>query len=366
MDISDPNIKFDERGLCDYCQNFYKNIFPNWHPNERGEKMISKIIDRIKKDGKGKNYDCLIGISGGTDSSYVTYLAKEKFGLRPFVLHVDTGWNSQLSVNNVERVVKGLGLELHTIVINWPEMRDLQLSFLKAQVPHVDAAQDHAIFSTIYNFAAEHGFKYIITGANYSTECIREPLEWIYHASDLRQLKDIHRRFGQIPLKTFPTADIFKYKLYYRYIKGIRVIKLLNYVPYIKDKAMQELVDRFGWQKYGHKHYESSFTRFFEGYWLPNKFGYDKRRTHFSSLILTKQMTREEALRSIAQPTYDEQEMAEDFKYVAGRLGMTVSELHDIMKGKNKTYRDYNSNSYLIGLAMRVLRLLGKQDILIR
>ena len=264
-------------------------------------------MDKIKADGKGRDHDCLIGISGGIDSSYVTYLAVEKLGLRPLIFHVDAGWNSQEAVNNIERLIDGLKLTLYTEVVNWLEMKDLQLAFFKAQVPHLDTPQDHVFFASLYNFAAKNKVKYIITGANYSTECVREPLEWHYHASDLRQLKDIHRRFGTRPLNTFPTADIFKYKLYYRFLKGVRVVKPLNYVPYLKEAAMQELVDKFGWQRYAHKHYESRFTRFFEGYWLPRKFGYDKRRAHFSSLILTRQMTRDEALRRIAQPAYDEE-----------------------------------------------------------
>ncbi len=361
MDTTDPDITFDERGWCDYCRNYYNNILPNWHPNEKGERMLAPLIEKIKHDGKSRDHDCLIGISGGVDSSYVTYLAREKFGLRPLMFHVDAGWNSQVSVNNIERLIDGLKLDLHTEVVDWSEMKDLQLSFLKAQVPHQDAPQDHAFFASLYNFAAKHGFRYIITGANYSTECIREPLAWIYHASDLRQLKDIHRRFGQRPLKTFPTADIFKYKLYYRYVKGVRVVKPLNHVPYIKESAVQELVARFGWQKYGQKHYESRFTRFFEGYWLPQKFGFDKRRNHFSSLILTKQMTREEALASMKQPAYDPQLMREDFEFVAKKLDLTVPELQKIMDGENKTYRDYKNNLPLINLGTVILQKTGAQ-----
>lgn len=287
-------------------------------------------------------------------------------GLRPLIFHVDAGWNSQQSVNNIEKLVDGLGLDLHTEVIDWTEMKDLQLAFFKAQVPHLDTPQDHAFFAALYNFAAAHGFKYVITGANYSTECVREPLEWHYHASDLRQLRDIHRRFGTRSLKTFPTADIFKYRLYYRYVKGVRVVKPLNYVPFIKEDAMRELVDRFGWQKYAHKHYESRFTRFYEGYWLPTKFGYDKRRAHFSSLILTKQMMRDDALKRIAQPAYDADTIDHDFEYVATKLDLTVAQLRDLMNGPNKSYHDYKSNMPLITLGTQVLRILGMQQAIIR
>ncbi len=366
MDTTDPNITFDKKGQCDYCRNYYKNILPNWHSNEKGGEVLTRQMDRIKRDGKGKDHDCLIGISGGIDSSYVVHIAKVKYGLNPLLYHVDAGWNSQEAVNNIQRIVDGLKIDLYTEVVDWLEMQDLQLAFFKAQVPHVDTPQDHAFFAALYNFAAKNKFKYIITGANHSTECVREPLEWHYHASDLRQLRDIHRKYGQRPLKTFPQADIFKYKIYYRFIKGVRVIKPLNYIPYIKENAMKELIERYGWQKYAHKHYESRFTRFYEGYWLPNKFGYDKRRAHFSSLILTQQMTRKEALARLSDPAYDEQIMAQDFEYVATKLGISVSDLREIRDGKNQTYRDYKSRMPMIKIATKILRIFGFQKIIVR
>ena len=366
MDTSDPKITFDERGWCDYCNNYHKNIFPNWHPNEKGLKMLQPLIDKIKREGKNKPHDCLIGLSGGIDSSYVTYIAKEKFGLRPMLFHVDAGWNSQEAVNNIQKLVDGLNLDLYTEVVNWEEMKDLQLAFFKAQVPHIDTPQDHAFFAGLYNYAAKNGHKYILTGANYSTECVREPLEWHYHASDLRQLKDIHEKFGKRPLKTFPMADIFKFKLYYRYVKGVQVVKPLNVVPYNKEEAMQELVDLFGWQKYPHKHYESRFTRFYEGYWLPVKFGYQKHRAHYSSLILTGQMTREEAMIRISKPAYDAETIAQDFEYIAKKLEISVKELEELMAGENKTYRDFKSRMPLINLGTKVLTMLGVQKSIMR
>lgn len=366
MDTSAPHISFDGRGWCDYCNNFHRNIVPHWHPNERGLKELQPMIDKIKAEGRKKSHDCLIGLSGGVDSSYVAYIAKMKFGLRPMLFHVDAGWNSQEAVNNIEKLVDGLGLDLYTEVIDWEEMKDLQLAFFRAQVPHIDTPQDHAFFAGLYNFAAKNGHKYILTGANYSTECVREPLEWHYHASDLRQLKDIHKKFGKHPLKTFPTADIFKFKLYYRFFKGVQVVKPLNYVPYIKETAIKELSNLFGWQTYPHKHYESRFTRFYEGYWLPTKFGYQKHRAHFSSLILTGQMTRKDALNRISKPAYDIDTIAQDFEYIAKKLGISTDELHGLMNGQNKTYRDYKSRMSLIDLGTQFLTLIGAQRAIIR
>lgn len=366
MDTTDPEIKFNDKGVCDHCNNFYGNILPNWKPGPEGEKELMKIVAKIKEEGKDKDYDCLMGISGGVDSSYMAYLAKVKLGLRPLIFHIDAGWNSQQAVNNIERIIDSLNLDLHTEVINWEEMKDLQASFFKAQVCHVDTPQDHAFQAAMWNFAAKNGFKYILNGGNISSECVREPLEWHYHASDLRQIKDIHAKFGTRPLKSFPLASIFKYRIYYKYEKGISVIKPLDYIPFEKEKAMQFLEQEFGWQRYAQKHYESRFTRFYEGYWMPKKFGFDIRLAHYSSLILTNQMTREEALKKVSVLPYDEEAIKEDFEYVATKLGFTVDEFKEIMNGKNKTYRDYKNSMGFIEMGMKVMRFIGGERKLIR
>jgi N-acetyl sugar amidotransferase len=366
MDTSDSLISFDASGSCEYCSNFRKRIVPNWHTDQRGHAQLERISEAIRAWGRGRPHDCLLGISGGVDSSYLAHVATEVMGLRPLIFHTDGGWNSQQAVHNIESLVDELNLDLYTEVIEWEEMKDLQLAFFKAGVAHLDTPQDHAFFAALYRFAAKHGIRYILNGGNYSTECVREPLEWHYHASDIRQLKDIHRRYGSRPLESFPTADIFAYKLYYRFVKGIRVVRPLNFVPYRKADAAQLLVDRYGWQTYAHKHYESRFTRFYEGYWLPRRFGYDKRRAHFSSLILTGQLDREEALARLAQPAYDERQMEQDFEFVATKLGISREELQELFDGPKRTYRDFDNAMGLIGLGTRVLQLFGVQRSLIR
>lgn len=359
MDTSDSKIVFDERGVCDHCNTFYRKIKPNWHTDERGRNALDELVAQIRKQGQGREFDCIIGMSGGIDSSYLTYVAKEQLGLRPLVFHVDGGWNSQIAVNNIEKLVDGLGLDLYTHVIDWSEMRDLQLAFFKSGVPHIDTPQDHAFFATMYNFAEQHRVKYILTGANYSTECVRNPIEWMYYQSDSIQLRDIHRRFGTQPLKSFPITSILRHKVYLPYFKGIRVVRPLNYIPYVKQEAMELLQSKFGWQPYPQKHFESRFTRFYESYWLPKKFGYDTRRVQYSSLILTGQMTREEALEKLALSPWDEQTIQQEFEYVAAKLGISIEELQGYLQAPNKTYRDYKSQESIYAIGAAVMRMFG-------
>ncbi len=357
-----PRLRFDGKGRCDHCASFYKSVLPKWQPNEAGRKVLEKKIEQIKKAGAGKDFDCIIGISGGADSSYLTYLAKVEFGLRPLVFHVDGGWNSQIAVNNIEKLIDNLGLELFTEVIDWKEMRDLQLAFFKSGVPHIDLPQDHAFFATMYKFAEKHRVKYILTGGNISTECVRNPLDYFYYGTDLWQIRDIHGKFGQAPLVNFPLSGILRHKVYLRYFKGIEVVKPLDYLPYIKKDAMKLLSDRFGWQIYARKHFESRFTKFYEGYWLPVKFGFDTRRVQYSSLILTGQMTREEALADLAQLPYDEKTIAHDFEYISTKLGISVAELQGYMDAPRKSYKDYRNQLYLFLVGARVMQMMGLEE----
>lgn len=367
MDTSDPKISFDADGVCDYCTNFQTMIAPNWHTDERGVRELAAIAEKIRQEGKGKDFDCIIGLSGGLDSSYATLVAVEKMGLRPLLFHVDAGWNTDQAVGNIEKLVDGLGLELFTEVINWREMQDLQKAFFRSQIADQDFPQDAAFFSALYKFARQHRIKYVLTGANFSTECCREPEEWgAYPGIDTVLVRDIHKRFGERELKTFPLVDIITYKILYQRFLGMKIIKPLNLVSYVKKDAETELAGRFGWQPFQHKHHESRFTRFYEDYWMPRKFGYEKRRAHFSSLILTGQLTREAALDRISRPELGEHFLEQEFEYVAGKLDMSVGELRTLFEGENKTYHDYRNKRWAIGVGATVMRALGLENRLFR
>jgi N-acetyl sugar amidotransferase len=359
MDTTDYRIMFDARGVCDHCLSFERDVLPNWLPNERGAEVFRQYVRRIKASGKDRDFDCIIGMSGGLDSSYLLHVAVSEFGLRPLVFHVDGGWNTDIAVNNIQVLVDKLGLNLYTEVINWQEMRDFQLAFFKSGVPHLDIPQDHAFIATLYHFANKHGIKYILNGGNYSTECVRNPLQWLYHGTDMAQIRDIHQRFGTVKLHTYPFSSILYHKLYLRYIRGVKVVKPLNLLPYKKADASAVLAELYGWRSYPQKHFESRFTRFFEGYWLPTRFGYDTRRVQYSSLILTEQMTRAEALEKLSKPAYDPATIEEDFEYIATKLGITVAELQGYHQMPLKTYRDYRNQEWLFDLGAKTLKLLG-------
>ena len=358
MDTSDSAITFDEHGVCDFCNDFYQNIQPSWQDKLKDPDLLRRTAEQIKAASKGRKYDRIIGMSGGVDSSYLCYVAKELMGLNPLVYSVDTGWNLNVAVENIERIVKALDLDMYTEVVDWNEMKDLQLAFFKSQVPYQDTPQDHAIFAGLYNYAVKHGIQYVLTGANSATECIRSPVEWVY-MNDLKMIRDIHHKFGTRPLKTFPLCGMVKYRVYYPIFKGMKRVAPLDMVEYNKEKVKLFLQERFGWQPYENKHYENVFTRFYEGYYLPHKFGYDKRKCYFSNEILAGTMTREEALAELEQPPYDPQQMEEDKAYIAKKLGLTVEEFQTIIDGENKTFRDYRNSWGLIQFGTVVLRALG-------
>ena len=367
MDTSDPNIVFDEKNTCDYCENFKNRILPSWNVNLKSCFELENIAEKIKSEGRGKDFDCILGLSGGLDSSYTAYVAKEKMGLRPLLFHVDAGWNTEQAVGNIEKIVNGLGLELYTDVINWGEMQDLQIAFLKSQIADQDMPQDTAFFSSLYKFAYKNKIKYVLTGANYSTECCREPEEWgAYPGIDRTLIHDIHARFGKRKLNSFPIVDIFQYKIFYQRLLGMQIVKPLNYVPFIKEDAETELETKFGWKRFKHKHHESRFTRFYEDFWLPRKFGYFKRRAHFSSLILTGQMSREMAFDRISRPEMDDHFLDQEFKYVSSKLDLKIHELQEIFDGNNETYKSYKNKRWAIGVGSKALRFLGMERRLFR
>lgn len=360
MDLSDPNIIFDERGWCDYCCSFETHIEPFWHKDSVVEKQLARLSDSIKKSGKGKDFDCIIGLSGGLDSSYAAYVAKEKMGLRPLLFHVDAGWNTDQAVSNIEKLVDGLGLDLFTDVVNWDSVKRMQVAFLRSGIPDQDLVQDAAFFSGLYKFAYKYKIRHIITGSNFSTECCREPEEWGgYLGIDKMLFADIWKRHGDGTALNFPLVDILTYKIFFQKILGMQVHHPLNLVPYIKKDAEDELESRFGWQRFQHKHHESRFTRFYEDYWLPRRFGFDKRRAHFSSLIMTGQMTREEALERLSFPEMDAYFLKYEFEYVAHKLDLTVDQLQDLFESPLKTYHSYKNKRSLIAMGSNILRRLG-------
>lgn len=346
MDTTDPEIYFDNQGVCNHCHDFINHQKPQLLGGEAGDQALANMVERIKSDGKGLDYDCIIGISGGVDSSYVAYRVLQ-IGLRPLAVHVDTGWNSELAVSNIEKIVTRLDIDLHTTVIDWDEMRDLQLAFLRSGVANCDVPQDHAFVAVLFKLAAKLNIKWIISGHNLQTESIL-PEAWGYTSIDRKHLLSIHKKFGNKKLTKFPLYSLFQYIFYWPYLKKIKILKLLNYEDYDKNRAKEFLINEFDWRDYGGKHYESRFTKFFQSYYLPKKFGFDKRRAHAASLVVSGQLSRNDAIASLLVPPYADAEANEDSAYIAKKLGVTAEYVQQMIDAAPKSFRDYPSNNELI------------------
>ncbi|HEY4062595.1 MAG TPA: N-acetyl sugar amidotransferase [Puia sp.] len=338
--ISDPDIRFDANGVSNYYYQ-YQAIEKDWvFTGKEGEQKLAEWVDRIKASGAGKKYDCITGVSGGVDSTYLVLMAK-KLGLRPLIVHFDNGWNSELATKNIENIISKLGFDLYTLVVDWQEFRDLQLSYLKASVVDIEALTDHAIMGTLYRLAAMNDIKYILSGTNVVTEAIL-PRHWIWNKSDHENIKDIHKKFGKVPLKTYPLFTA-RQKRFDLVRKGIETAALLNYVPYNKTEVKATITAELDWRDYGGKHYESIFTRFYQGYILPVKFGIDKRKAHLSNLIFSGQITQEQALEELKSPAYDPAQLKEDYEFVLKKFNLSEEEFDRIMSVPRKEHSDYKT-----------------------
>lgn len=338
MDTTDPDIRFDEQGVCSHCRAYDRAIGKHVLTNETGQRKVEKLVERITKDGAGKPYDCVIGVSGGVDSTFVAYRVKQ-LGLRPLAVHLDNGWDSELAVKNIEQVLKRLDIDLYTQVLDWEEFRDLQLSFLRASTPDSEIPSDHAIVACLHQTARKMKIKYIIIGSNVRTES-HLPLAWSQGHMDWKYIAHIQKQFGTVVLKTFPHIDSWA-QTYNRLTQ--KQIAILNYMDYSKKDAMLILEQELGWRYYGGKHYESIYTRWYQGFWLPQKFGYDKRRVHLSSLICSGEIARDQAIEMLKAPAYDPALQKEDTAYVTKKLGLTDEQLETILNLPKKSFWDYPS-----------------------
>ncbi|NNA93368.1 N-acetyl sugar amidotransferase [Pseudomonas gessardii] len=341
MDTSDKEITFNEEGVCNHCLKFELVSKNNWFPNEAGAAKWAHIIQEIKLAGKGKEYDCVLGLSGGVDSSYLAIKVKD-WGLRPLVVHVDAGWNSELAVANIESIVKHCGYDLHTHVVDWEEMRDLHLAYLRAGISNQDVPQDHIFFSSLYHFAIKNDINCMMSGGNLATEGVF-PESWHGTAMDAINLKAIHKKFGARKLKNYKTISFFQYYIWYPFIKKMRTVRPLNYMPYDKEQALVELRGTVGYKPYARKHGESQFTKLFQNYYLPKKFGYDKRRPHLASLIVSGQMTRDTALQKLEEPLYDLDELELDIAYFCKKLRISRAEFDELMNAPIHSHTDFPS-----------------------
>lgn len=341
--IADPDIVFDENGVCNYYHD-YKVAEQHVLTGETGQNKLLQLANKIKARGTGKKYDCLIGLSGGVDSTYVAYLVKQ-LGLRPLAVHLDNGWNSELAVRNIENIITKLDIDLFTLVINWKEFKDIQLSYLKASVVDIEVVTDHAIFATMYKLAKQNSIGYIISGTNIVTEHIM-PSGWLYKKMDFANLKDIHSHYGSVKLTTYPTFNFKKY-VYYSALLRLSPISILNYVPYQKQEIKRFIMKELNWQDYGGKHYESLFTKFYQAYILPVKFKIDKRKAHLSTLICSGQITREKALQELELPLYKPEELNQDKEYVLKKLGLSNDEFESIMLMPPRMHQEFKSDTKL-------------------
>ncbi|HEX6860406.1 MAG TPA: N-acetyl sugar amidotransferase [Caulobacteraceae bacterium] len=339
MDTSDPQIVFDDEGVCDHCHRHAEVLATAVFSGEEGQRRLQPILDRIKREGRGKPYDCVIGVSGGVDSTYTAWLAKE-LGLRPLAVHLDNGWNSEIAVRNISNTIQRLGIDLYTHVIDWEEFRDIQRAFLLASVADVEVPSDHAINSCLMQMAAKHGLNTVISGANPRTES-HLPAAWSRGHWDYGYIHDVHRKFGTGRTKTYPHMSFADY-LSWRQC-SLPMLDILSYVEFSREKALELIERELGWRDYGGKHHESIFTRWYQGCYLPRKFGYDKRRSHLSSLISCGQLTREAALAELQPPPYDERLQDEDTNFVAKKLGFTRAELDAIMQAPPARFEDFHS-----------------------
>lgn len=359
VDTSDPDITFDAEGVSNHYHEFHEKVLPLWKTGAEGEARLEQAAEAIRKSGQGRDFDCILGLSGGADSSYMLHKMVRDYGLRPLVFHVDAGWNSELAVHNINCLIDGLKLDLFTEVINWEEVRDFQLAMFKSGLPSIDAPQDLAFIGVLFMYARKHGIKYILNGGNISTECVGYPLDYFYYA-DMKLIRSVIKQYGQVPMDTYPFSSSFDRKILMPYVHGVKMFKPLNFMPYLKQEAMDELTREYGWKPYVQKHFESRFTRFYEGYWLPTRFNYDVRRVQFSSMILTGQMTRNEALALLEQPPYDPELISQDFDYVAAKLRIDPAELRQYHEMPKKFYWDYPNSNRAFKFGEKVMRALLK------
>lgn len=361
MDSTDPLIKFDEHGYCNYCNYALATKDSRWKNTAEGKIELDDIVNRIKKESVNKKYDCIIGLSGGLDSSYLAYYMKKEYNLRMLAVHIDTGWNTKLAENNISKICKKMDIELITERVNQDEFMDLQRSYFLSGVPSQDNPQDNIFLAALFKYAIQHKIKYFLSGANFSTESILQK-GYSYNAADNVNLLDIHKHHGTIPLKSLYTMSLFDRYIKYRFINKIIMVKPLDLINYNLNEAIDTLKTAIGFEYYGGKHYESFFTRFFQEYYLPVRFNFDKRKSHLSSLIISNQLTRDDALNILKNPPYDPIKINKDIDYLCTKLKITRQQFEDCMKMPlvdNKRYK-FSKLIFLRKLALLFRRKLGE------